>query len=83
MTVGGVWLAQFCIIGFPLAFGAMESFYAQDYLSNFTPSQINWIGMLETSLLSKYGYDSVPRLHRAVFHVSTWFICRQTVCFPY
>lgn len=46
-TVAGAWLAQFCIIGLPLAFGVTESFYAETYLSKFTPSQINWIGMLD------------------------------------
>lgn len=43
-TVVGSWLVQFCIIGVPLSFGVTESFYAREYLADFTPSQINWIG---------------------------------------
>ncbi|KAH9474617.1 Aspyridones efflux protein apdF [Psilocybe cubensis] len=43
----GAWLVQFCVLGLPLSFGVMESFYAEHYLSNFTPSTINWIGSIQ------------------------------------
>ncbi|KAF5316574.1 hypothetical protein D9619_006464 [Psilocybe cf. subviscida] len=49
-TVLGAWLVQFCLLGLPLSFGVMESFYAQDYLSNFSPSTINWIGSTQLGL---------------------------------
>lgn len=74
--VGGAWLVQFSIISLPLAFGVMESFYAQDYLSKFTPSQINWIGELSASSLLEYDLNPISRLYSVVFHVSTWPIRR-------
>ncbi|PPQ77962.1 hypothetical protein CVT25_015437 [Psilocybe cyanescens] len=43
----GAWLVQFCVLGLPLSFGVMESFYAQEYLATFTPSTINWIGSIQ------------------------------------
>ncbi|KAK7453440.1 hypothetical protein VKT23_011711 [Stygiomarasmius scandens] len=54
-TVAGAWLAQFCVIGLPMSFGATEAFYARGYLSDYTTSDINWIGSLQLCLMFMLG----------------------------
>ena len=37
--------------GLPLAFGTFEAFYAEDFLSDHSPSSIAWIGTMQNFLL--------------------------------
>ncbi|KAK0244567.1 MFS general substrate transporter [Armillaria nabsnona] len=67
-TVVGSWLVQFCIIGVPLSFGVTESFYAREYLADYTPSQINWIGSLQLCLMYLLGLAVAGLFDAGHFH---------------
>ncbi|KAF7416313.1 hypothetical protein PC9H_002578 [Pleurotus ostreatus] len=68
-TVIGSWMVQFCVIGLPLSFGVMESFYARDYLVNFTPSTINWIGSVQFCFMYLLGLTVAGFFDAGYFHV--------------
>ncbi|KAF9050882.1 MFS general substrate transporter [Hymenopellis radicata] len=68
-TVAGSWLVQFCIIGLPLSFGVTESFYARDFLANYTPSQINWIGSIQFCFMYLLGLSVAGLFDAGHFHI--------------
>ncbi|CCM03673.1 uncharacterized protein FIBRA_05817 [Fibroporia radiculosa] len=49
-TVFGAWLIQFCTVGFMSAFGVMQTYYVQGFLSNSSNSAISWIGSVQLFL---------------------------------
>ncbi|KAF9447281.1 MFS general substrate transporter [Macrolepiota fuliginosa MF-IS2] len=50
LIVVGTWLVQFCTYGYVSAFGVYQDYYAREFLSNKTPSQISWIGSVQLFL---------------------------------
>ncbi|KAI1302458.1 MFS transporter, MCP family, solute carrier family 16, member 10 [Xylaria venustula] len=56
----GGFLVFFNIWGLPNCFGAFQSFYALQYLSQYSASTISWIGTLQGALLILLGLISGP-----------------------
>ncbi|KAI0965692.1 MFS transporter, MCP family, solute carrier family 16, member 10 [Xylaria arbuscula] len=56
----GGFLVFFNIWGLPNCFGAFQSFYALQYLSQYSASTISWIGTLQGTLLILLGLISGP-----------------------
>lgn len=46
-TVCGAWLVEFSVVGVAASFGAMHELYAKEYLSDYSPSIIAWIGSVQ------------------------------------
>ncbi|KAI0401425.1 MFS transporter, MCP family, solute carrier family 16, member 10 [Xylaria palmicola] len=59
-NVLGGFLVFLNIWGLPNAFGAFQSFYALQYLPNYSSSAISWIGTLQGALLILLGLISGP-----------------------
>ncbi|KAF8882756.1 MFS general substrate transporter [Gymnopilus junonius] len=49
-AVAGGFLAQFTCFGYINSFGVYQDFYVRRYLTNFTPSDIGWIGGIQIFL---------------------------------
>jgi len=47
--------------GLPLAFGTFEAFYAEDFLSDHSPSSIAWIGTMQNFLLVRDNFVPIYR----------------------
>ncbi|KAF9531192.1 major facilitator superfamily domain-containing protein [Crepidotus variabilis] len=71
-TVFGAWLIQYTCFGYINTFGTFEDYYVRQYLTNYTPSDIGWIGGIQifltfstgafSGLLFDKGYLCVPNL---------------------
>ncbi|KAJ7320875.1 MFS general substrate transporter [Mycena albidolilacea] len=46
-TIIGAWLVLFATFGYVFTFGVYEDFYAREYLANYSPSSISWIGSFQ------------------------------------
>ncbi|PVF99945.1 MFS general substrate transporter [Serendipita vermifera] len=51
LTVLGAWCNVFATFGMISSFGVFQDFYARVYLTNYTPSQIGWIGSFQVFLM--------------------------------
>ncbi|KAJ3563241.1 hypothetical protein NPX13_g8269 [Xylaria arbuscula] len=60
VQVLGGFLICFNIWGLPNAFGAFQSFYALQYLTDYSSSAISWIGTVQSALLILLGLISGP-----------------------
>lgn len=79
-TVLGAWLIQFCTFGYANAFGVYQDYYVRQYLSDYTSSQISWIGGLQTMLLFTVGLFAGRAFDLGYFYSLT--IC-GTILFPF
>ncbi|EDR10229.1 uncharacterized protein LACBIDRAFT_152320, partial [Laccaria bicolor S238N-H82] len=52
-TVIGTWLIQFCTYGYISAFGVFQDYYTRTFLSEYSASDISWIGSFQ--LFMQYG----------------------------
>ncbi|KAF9564279.1 MFS general substrate transporter [Agrocybe pediades] len=50
LTVAGAWLILFASIGNIYSFGAYQDFYTRVFLREFSPSQLGWMGSVQTML---------------------------------
>ncbi|CAA7270046.1 unnamed protein product [Cyclocybe aegerita] len=50
LTIFGAFLVQYASFGYINAFGVYQDFYVRDYLSNYSPSDIGWIGGVQIFL---------------------------------
>ncbi|PFH48946.1 hypothetical protein AMATHDRAFT_148803 [Amanita thiersii Skay4041] len=55
LVVLGSFLAQFCTFGYTNAFGVYNDYYVREYLSEYTSSQISWIGSVQLLLTLSTG----------------------------
>lgn len=54
-TVAGVWLMQYSTFGYTNAHGVYTDFYVRQYLSNYSSSQISWIGSMQFGITMSSG----------------------------
>lgn len=54
-SVAGVWLLQFCMTGTVISFGVTQTYYKQHFLSEYTLSQLSWIGSVQLFLEYIFG----------------------------
>ncbi|KZT61339.1 MFS general substrate transporter [Calocera cornea HHB12733] len=54
-TVAGAWLCMMCTFGYANSFGVFQSAYVTENLSNYTASDIAWIGSTQNFLLFAMG----------------------------
>ncbi|KAH9934316.1 major facilitator superfamily domain-containing protein [Fomitopsis serialis] len=64
LTVVGAFLMQFSVVGFMSAFGVMQAYYVQTFLSHSSVSAISWIGSIQTLLDLTLGAFLGPFLDR-------------------
>ncbi|KDQ61330.1 hypothetical protein JAAARDRAFT_30747 [Jaapia argillacea MUCL 33604] len=50
-VVAGAWLTSFCTFGYINAYGVYQNYYQLHQLSNYTPSDISWIGSLQLGFI--------------------------------
>ncbi|CCA72637.1 related to Monocarboxylate transporter [Serendipita indica DSM 11827] len=50
-TVCGAWCLMFATFGMTNSFGVYQDFYSREYLTNYSPSEIGWIGSTQLFLL--------------------------------
>ncbi|KAF9484030.1 MFS general substrate transporter [Pholiota conissans] len=67
LTVLGGFLVQF-VAGYVNSFGVYQDFFVRDFLSNFSSSQISWIGSVATMLLMVTSVFSGRLFDRGHFH---------------
>ncbi|KAI0309494.1 MFS general substrate transporter [Amylostereum chailletii] len=67
MTVFGALLLQFAA-GYTNVFGVYQDFFVQNFLSDFTPSQISWIGSVATFITFSGGLISGRLFDRGYFY---------------
>ncbi|CAG7852879.1 SubName: Full=Related to Monocarboxylate transporter {ECO:0000313/EMBL:CCA69308.1} [Serendipita indica DSM 11827] len=47
LTVFGAWCILFCTFGMTNAYGVYQDFYVRHFLTDYTPSEIGWIGSVQ------------------------------------
>ncbi|KAJ7932789.1 major facilitator superfamily domain-containing protein [Mycena leptocephala] len=67
MTVAGAWLV-FSTFGYLYAFGVYENFYVLEYLPNYSPSSIAWIGSFQLMMPFALGIVSGKLFDNGYFH---------------
>ncbi|KZV89502.1 MFS general substrate transporter [Exidia glandulosa HHB12029] len=67
-TVAGAWFILFATFGAATAFGVFEDFYVRVYLSDYTSSQISWIGSMQLFLLFSLGLVAGKLFDEGYFH---------------
>ncbi|KAF8225737.1 MFS general substrate transporter [Tricholoma matsutake] len=56
-VVVGVWLTQFCTLGYNNSYGVYNDFYVREYLNNhYVSSEISWIGSAQLFLAMSTGF---------------------------
>ncbi|THH15537.1 hypothetical protein EW146_g4952 [Bondarzewia mesenterica] len=50
MTIAGAWLIQFCTFGYINAFGVYQDYYTREFLTNYTASDVSWIGSFQLAM---------------------------------
>lgn len=68
LTALGACLVQFSTFGYTNAFGVYQDFYVREYLTNYTPSDIGWIGGIQVFLAFACGIFSGRAFDRGYFH---------------
>lgn len=58
--------------GLTLAYGSFQSFYALNYIPNFSASSISWIGTIQSWLLIFSGLISGPLFDLGYFYIMIW-----------
>ncbi|KIK52563.1 hypothetical protein GYMLUDRAFT_233400 [Collybiopsis luxurians FD-317 M1] len=71
-TVFGAWLVQFTMVGMATSFGATQEFYVLHFLSQSTPSQINWIGSVQLFFQFTVGLAVTKLLDLGKFTLLKW-----------
>ncbi|KAF9531193.1 major facilitator superfamily domain-containing protein [Crepidotus variabilis] len=66
-TVFGAWLIQYTCFGYINTFGTFEDYYVRQYLTNYTPSDIGWIGGIQIFLTFSTGAFSGVLLDKGYF----------------
>ncbi|KAF8065015.1 major facilitator superfamily domain-containing protein [Lyophyllum atratum] len=67
-TVAGATLVQFATFGYTNAFGVYQDFYVREYLNNYSPSNIGWIGGIQIFLIFTSGIATGRAFDRGYFH---------------
>ncbi|PPQ75778.1 hypothetical protein CVT24_002639 [Panaeolus cyanescens] len=68
MTVAGAWFILFATFGYLYSFGVYQDFYTRNYLSNYTPSEIAWIGSFQIMMPFAMGVISGKLFDAGYFH---------------
>ncbi|KAF8624710.1 hypothetical protein AX17_007041 [Amanita inopinata Kibby_2008] len=68
LTLIGATLTQYCTFGYTNGFGVYQDFYVRNYLDDYTPSQIGWIGGTQVFLIFSLGLVTGSAFDRGYFH---------------
>ncbi|KAK2764911.1 hypothetical protein FQN54_008608 [Arachnomyces sp. PD_36] len=60
LVTAGAFSAQMCTFGYINTFGVYQSYYENNFLSDYSPSSISWIGSFQAFLLFLFGALSGP-----------------------
>ena len=77
LVVLGAFLALFCTFGQLSAFGTFLSWYSNNQLSSYSPSEISWIGSLQLwvfffSVSTLIIYDAIVKILRYSIRGQSW-----------
>ncbi|KAF8653629.1 hypothetical protein AX16_003781 [Volvariella volvacea WC 439] len=68
LTLFGATLSQYCTLGYTSAFGVYQDYYVREYLSNYTPRDIGWIGGVQVLFIFSSGIVTGRAFDRGYFH---------------
>lgn len=67
-TILGAWMVQFATFGYISSFGVYQDYYATQFLTQQTPSDISWIGSLQLCLMYAPGVLVGRAFDAGLFH---------------
>ncbi|CAO2655091.1 Nn.00g101550.m01.CDS01 [Neocucurbitaria sp. VM-36] len=73
LNILGGFLVLFTVWGLPISFGAFQLFYVLEYIPQFSPSTISWIGTTQGFFLITTGLISGPLFDFGYFRTVMWF----------